>query len=643
MESIMNSFNFQRLVRRYFLVVIYILLSLSYVNAQSQSMVFYAETNQEVVGIQDVITIAYHLENFPQDVGPPQVELEGFKLLRSPINSVSNHIEMINGKTTRKHIRSYIFELQAEHVGQHHIPPAIVEVDGRRYQSNGLTIEVREGTLQQPRRQGRQQQRMRDPFEEVDEWMRQLYEEFRRGSPQNPIQPRVDYREFTEDKLNQNLFLRIETDKETAYEGEPIFVSYKLYARLPMQMTISKSPDLEGFWTEDFELPQQAIPETQIVDGKEYQVYTLKKSVLYPQLNGSLTLDPVEAKGKVGVANVKTDQWGRSFVEQKEIDAHIKSKSIKIEVKPLPKLPTSDIAYQGAVGNIQREISIDKTENNIEAPAIIKVRYSGMGNLALISPPKLKIPEVLFYGEPEIHRNYSLTPRGLNGEVVFEYFVYAENSGSFHIEIPEDANFNYRSQDFEILNGDSFNVRFEGEVTTEDAEVDQMVFLKENNKRQPFNSIPSLWFVASGALLLASWSFVGNNFAKLPFYGIAKSKTRRNKAQKEAWKRLKKASEYLKQGQDTLFYEAILKALILFMSEKLNLPLAHLNKDSYTQALLDKEIPYENWQKIEQVITQSENVLYAGASSNSQSMKETLEDAQQAMVILQSFLKDKKS
>ncbi|HZH88204.1 MAG TPA: hypothetical protein VFD78_03405, partial [Chitinophagaceae bacterium] len=69
----------------------------------------------------------------------------------------------------------------------------------------------------------------------------------------------------------------------------------------------------------------------------------------------------------------------------------------------------------------------------------------------------------------------------------------------------------------------------------------------------------------------------------------------------------------------------------------------HFNKDSYKQALLDKEIPYENWQKIEQVITQSENVLYAGVSSNSQSMKETLEDAQQAMVILQSFLKDKKS
>ncbi|HZH88030.1 MAG TPA: hypothetical protein VFD78_02520, partial [Chitinophagaceae bacterium] len=84
MKSTMNSFNFQRLGIRYLLVVIHILLSLSYVSAQSQPMVFYAETNQEVVGIQDVITIAYHLENFPQDVGPPQVELEGFKLLRSP-------------------------------------------------------------------------------------------------------------------------------------------------------------------------------------------------------------------------------------------------------------------------------------------------------------------------------------------------------------------------------------------------------------------------------------------------------------------------------------------------------------------------------------------------------------------------------
>lgn len=645
MESIMNSFNFQRLVSRYFLVVIYILLSLGYVNAQSQPMVFYAEAHREVVGIQDIITISYHLENFPQEAGAPQVDLEGFKLLRPPMNSVSNHIENINGRTSRKFIRSYVFELQAESVGNKHIPPAVVEVGGKKYQSNALNIEVREGTMQQPRRQGRQQQRMRDPFEEMEEWMRQMDEEFRRGRPQRPIQPQADYREFTEDKLNQNIFLRIETDKQSAYEGEPVFVSYKLYARLPMQMTISKSPDLEGFWTEDFDLPQQAIPETQIVNGKEYQVYTLKKSVLYPQLKGNLTLDPVEAKGKVGVAVLKADQWGRNYIDQKEIDAHLKSKPVKIDVKALPSLPEGLSSFQGAVGKIEREVHIGKDKNNIKEPVIITIKYKGVGNLALISAPKIEVPSNLFYGIPEVQKDFRLTPQGLQGEVVFEYVIFAEESGVFEIKVPEDVSFDYEKQSYKRLKNEVFEVQFEGEVATDDAGVEskEVMFFTDNHERQPFRKVPAFWFFASGLLLLASWILVGKNRTRLPFYGLAKTQSKKNKAQKEAWKRLKLASKYAEEHKETLFYEAVLKALILFMSEKLNIPLAHLNKDTYKQALMEKEIPYEHWEKIEKVIYQSEKSLYSGAASNDQSLNDTLEEAQKAMVLLQSFLKDKKS
>ena len=64
-----------------------------------------------------------------------------------------------------------------------------------------------------------------------------------------------------------------------------------------MQMAISKLPSLNGFWTQDFDIPKQAKPTEEILDGKRYQVFLLKKSALFPTQTGTLELDPAEAKG----------------------------------------------------------------------------------------------------------------------------------------------------------------------------------------------------------------------------------------------------------------------------------------------------------------------------------------------------------
>src|SRR5690606_26510702 len=57
------------------------------------------------------------------------------------------------------------------------------------------------------------------------------------------------------------------------------------------------------------------------------------------------------------------------------------------------------------------------------------------------------------------------------------------------------------------------------------------------------------------------------------------------KANKIAWKRLASARKMLSQQQHRAFYEEVSKAIWLYLSDKLNLPLAELSKDNLVEAL----------------------------------------------------------
>src|SRR5690606_39246695 len=114
--------------------------------------------------------------------------------------------------------------------------------------------------------------------------------------------------EATNVNLDKDLFIKVVVDKNKVHVGEQITASYKLYARLPMNVSISKLPMLNGFWTQDFDMPNgKIVPVEEVINGQRYQVFTLKKSALFPQQTGTLELDPAEAEGVARVVQ-KTRQ-----------------------------------------------------------------------------------------------------------------------------------------------------------------------------------------------------------------------------------------------------------------------------------------------------------------------------------------------
>src|SRR5690606_35872390 len=101
--------------------------------------------------------------------------------------------------------------------------------------------------------------------------------------------------------LETHVFIKVEVDKKDVYVGEQITASYKLYTSLTMSISLSHLPSLNGIWSEDFSITKVPKQTEEIINGRKYQVFLLKKSALFPQQTGRLILDEAKAEGIVRI------------------------------------------------------------------------------------------------------------------------------------------------------------------------------------------------------------------------------------------------------------------------------------------------------------------------------------------------------
>lgn len=347
----------------------------------AQNGVFSLGANTNKMGVKDQVQVTFTIKDIPNVNNFYPVGLDAdFNILGGPYQS--NNISIINNQQSSSTSISYI--LQPKHEGNLTIHPGVAkDAAGHSFQSNPLTIQVVPGSLaaQQQRRQSNNYDPFGgsdpfdpDPFGQMLRQRQQRAQQLQHGQqqPQAQATSPVD-----EKDLNKDIFIKVTVDKSKVHVGEQITTSYKLYSRIPMQVSISKLPSLNGFWTQDFEIPKTPKPQEEIVNGKKYQVFLLKKSALFPQETGSLELDPAEAEGNARIiqqvrqrnpfADMLDDPAFRnmgslmmsdplfnsdffSTLAYRDIPVHLKSSPVKITVTSLPE-KGKPADFSGAVGN----------------------------------------------------------------------------------------------------------------------------------------------------------------------------------------------------------------------------------------------------------------------------------------------------
>ncbi|WP_159517105.1 BatD family protein [Sunxiuqinia indica] len=579
-----------------FIVTLLLLIPAFFADADS---VKFTMSGPNVVSVGEQFRLSFTLNERGTDLQLP--DISNFDVLMGPSTSQSSSVQIINGQTTQSVSFSYIFILRAKEEGKFTIRPASIKVDGKVYESNELSIQVVKGQKPQSSTNSQQQQSSTTASGSIDK---------------------------------DDLFVKVDLDKRNVFKGEQIIATVKIYVAPDVPITNFddvKLPSYAGFWTQEINIPNQISFTREVYNNKIYQVGVLKKTILFPQQTGKITIDPFEITCLVRQRIRQQRSFFDDFFDNyRNIQAKVVSPPVSINVKNLPSEPAS---FTGGVGNLKFSASLDKNQLKSNEAATLKITISGSGNLRLIDAPKVEFPADFEVYDPKTSENLNTSNGGLTGSKTFEYLFIPRFAGEYSIPPVKFASFNPVSRSFEYAQSKEFTLQVEKgnddqntTVTSAYSKEDvrfigkDIRFIKQGQyklkpKESSFFGSLAFYLLYLGAALL--FTVIALVYRKKLKENSNMQLVRNKKANKVARKHLKVAAGHLKNNNDEAFYESVLKAFWGYLSDKLSIPLADMNRQNASESLEKRQVSPEVITDFIHIVDTCEYARYAPSAVES--------------------------
>jgi hypothetical protein len=571
---------------------IVILISIVSFTAEAQG-VFTASVDKEQVSFGDYFQLTFTFEGSQggKNFRPPA--FNNFMVLSGP--NQSTRMQIINGAVSSS--ISYTYILQPRDEGKFTIGSASIEAEGKKYQSQPITIEVVKGTAQ-PRS--------------------------KRAENESP-----DIRS----QIGNNLMIKAVVDRTQVYQGEQITVSYKVYTRVQiLSYNIAKSPSFTGFWSEDLETPKQIQMGNETINGREYAVGLLRKLALFPQRSGTLSLEPMEIEVTVPVRNQSHDFFDNFFDNSRPAQYKTATEPVTITVQPLPS-GNVPAGFNGAVGLYQMETNLDKQDVKTNDAVTLRVKISGQGNLKLLEPPAISFPADLEKFDPKISNSINTQGNRIAGSRTFEYLLIPRHSGDQKIPPFTFSYFDTVKQKFVSLHSPEFVLKVQRGSEPESTGVaglnrEDVKLLGEDIR---FIKSGNISFQRKGESFVGSALFyvlyISPLFLFIVFLVFFKQKEkemsdvvslRSRKARKIAKQRLSIAKKLLEEKKKEEFYAEVSRALWGYLTDRLKIPPSDLNRETISSTLQQRAVSSDTISAIISTMEQCEFARFAPQSDSLQ-------------------------
>ncbi|MEN8120362.1 MAG: BatD family protein [Bacteroidota bacterium] len=583
--------------------ILSILSIISLLSTQLVGQVTFKASANKVVEAGENFRLNFTVNANGTNFKPPS--FAGFRVLAGPSTSTSSSFQYINGKASQTISNTFSYIIQATKAGKFTISKAQITVDGKTYKSNTITIEVVKGSAQNI-----------ENITKTD------------GTANNVKVTSKD-----------DIFVRNNLSKTTVYQGEQIISTIKVYTRVGLRAFDDfKFPSFTGFWSQDIKTPSNISLQRENVNGKIYKAGVLRQSVLFPQRSGTIKIDPFELTCIVQVkAGKRRNFFGELVDTYADVKKNLKSPARTVKVLPLPgNKPKS---FSGAVGNdFQMQANIDRNEIANNESLTLKVKISGSGNLKLIDKINIDFPKTFEVYDPKISNNINNTASGARGSKTFEFLLIPREPGDYTIPAIKFSYFDVKLKSYKTLSGKDIPIHVDKStemqvsnnpisISKEDIKTlgTDIRFIKQN----------SFELLAIDKTFFGSWKFY--MFYLISFITfilivfISRHKIRQNanvvlmknkRANKISKKRLKMASAYMKQNNQAKFYDEVIHALWGYLSDKLNIPVAELSRNTVKETLTNHKVGENIINEFIVVIDDCEYAKYAPASENLQIEKD---------------------
>lgn len=595
-------------MKKLFCIVAFLLTAIFQLPAQNVIRV----EAPDVVAVNEQFNVTFIIEGEKSPSDFQWSAGDDFQLVWGPQKGSSSSIQIINGKRSSSHQTTFTYILIPKATGTFQLPVATAMLSGDRISSTQASIQVVSDGASSSQSSGQNGGKSSGG-----------------GQTSSTGSGEIS---------SNDLFMRLSLSRTEVVIGEPITATLKIYQRANVVgFENAKFPTFNGFWSQETYVPNNIEFKRESLDDKIYNTAVLRTYVLIPQQSGTITIDPAEL---VCLVNIRTapstsNSLFDSFFqdEYRTIRKRVTTPAVKVKVNPLPA--GQPASFGGGVGNfgISARLTTDNLKTHDAASLVITV--SGRGNVALLEEPKVNFPPDFEVYDTKTTENTDKSNGGTSGSKSFEYPFIPRSHGDFTIDPVEYSYYDVNAGKYVTLRTEPLHVKVakgKGGDSTPVTTVNSGVERKDvkslaDDIRFIFTGKPGLsgsssFFVGSVFFwILLALMTLGATSVYLAFRKVAAMRadvagTKNRRATKMAQKRLKLAGEYLDKNLYTAFYEELHKALIGFVSDKLNMDMSEISKDNIASALTEGGVSEEQTKAFTDLLDACEFARYSPDGGN---------------------------
>ena len=581
--------------------------------ALAQDVEFKASAPAQVI-IGKPFQLTYSVNQRAKDLRAP--EFTDFDYIAGPYTSQSSSTSFVNGKRTSSFTLTYTYTLMASKEGTFTIPPATIKVDGEQYTSNGVRISVL------PPDQPANASAASQPTSNS-------------GSGQTAKGGQTSN---SASDLSSNIFMRTLVSKTKVHEQEAILLSYKLYfagVDVAQLTNNTRLPEFKGFLKQELEIGEIQT-ELEHYNGRNYQTAVLYRTLLFPQRSGDITIDPAQFEALLRVQNraqVRSifDDFFNSYTTATKA---LTSPGVTIHVSALPA--GKPMGFSGGVGQFNISSAISSTDLQANEAVTLTLTIQGAGNMKLLKTPAVDWPEGFEVYDPKVTNNFRNSTSGVSGTKTIEYLAIPRAGGTYAIPPIQFSYYDTQADDYKTLTTPEYTLHIARSANEEANAAVVNNFVQKEDIQQLgsdiryiyANELPefkirkstvtfgtlAFWLCYLIPALLAALLFI--IFRKKIKENADITRVRYKKANKVAQRRLKTAEQLLKADNKTAFFEEIERAAWTYLSDRLSIPTAQLNKENIAQILAAKGVAEALIKDVLHVLSTAEFARYAPTSDH---------------------------
>lgn len=356
-----------------------------------------AQVDRSVIGPGESVQLRITVTD-----GQGEVDLSNLTDFTVVPRGTSSSVQIINTRMTRQTSHNYLLIPKIK--GDVTIPSLTVTVDGKRYKTQPITLNVMTG------------QQVSEAGDGRDIW--------------------------AESRLSR-------TDP---FVGQQITYTFRFFNAVHVSDAKFQPPEFAGFKAKEIEKRHSF---RKIVNGREF-IVTEVYYLLTPLEAGAVTIEPAQLQ--VGV--VKPDRGRRSafddifndpiFRTGQVVIRQLQTEPLELKIRPLPPL-RSDRRFSGLVGQFELQAEMEKTELKVGDSATVSVAVKGRGNLMDAEAPRLQHGDDFKAYDDAPQEEITTGRDGTSGRKLFRTALVPMKAGRFQLPPVELTYFDTQTERYRTL------------------------------------------------------------------------------------------------------------------------------------------------------------------------------------------------